>query len=133
VTIRQAVTHAVDVLRRRGWSPEAIGRLIMHQTSQTTLDGAVREINRLWGKAVCHRGNTAYNVADWGNVATNSHFLAFWEDARAGRVSAGDRVVFGVSGSGQTVGTALYVCDDLPDRLRDDAPPRALASLYAAT
>src|SRR5262249_8871957 len=51
---------------------------------------------------------------------TNSHFLAFWEDARAGRLRGGDRVLFGVSGSGQTVGTALYVCDDLPDRLRQD-------------
>jgi 3-oxoacyl-[acyl-carrier-protein] synthase III len=55
-------------------------------------------------------------------VATNSHFLAFWEDARAGRINGGDRVLFGVSGSGQTVGTALYVCDDLPDRLRHNAP-----------
>ena len=38
-----------------------------------------------------------------------------------GRVRSGDRVVFGISGSGQTVGTALYTLDDLPDRLREKA------------
>src|SRR5262249_10795762 len=32
------------------------------------------------------------------------------------------------SGSGQTVGTALYVCDDLPDRLRRDAGAHRLVN-----
>src|SRR5262249_24245223 len=41
---------------------------------------------------------------------------------QAGRFGSGDRLVFAVSGSGQTVGTALYVFDDLPERLRQPAP-----------
>jgi 3-oxoacyl-[acyl-carrier-protein] synthase III len=41
-------------------------------------------------------------------------------------------VLFGVSGSGQTVGTALYTFDDLPDRLRrNSTPARAPARVPA--
>ncbi len=118
VTIRQAVSHAVEVLRRKHWDPETVDALVMHQTSETTLDGAVREINRALGKPVCSRSNTVYNVAERGNTATNSHFLAIYERIQAGDLEAGDRVLFAVSGSGQTVGTALYLLDDLPKRLR---------------
>src|SRR5262249_13365826 len=37
----------------------------------------------------------------------------------------GQRLLFGISGSGQTVGTALYTLDDLPERIRQGVkPPR---------
>ena len=71
VTIKQAVNHALEVLRRNQWDLGKVDSLVIHQTSETTLDGAVREINRAVGKPVCHRGNTIYNVADRGNTATN--------------------------------------------------------------
>jgi 3-oxoacyl-[acyl-carrier-protein] synthase III len=122
VTIKQAVSHAAEVLRRQHWDTQTVKGLVIHQTSETTLDGAVQEINRALGKTVCHRGNTLYNVAERGNTATNTHFLAVWEAIQAGRFGSGDRLVFAVSGSGQTVGTALYVFDDLPVRLRQPAP-----------
>lgn len=118
VAIKQEVKHAVEVLRRNHWDPETIDALIMHQTSETTLDGAVREINRAFGKEVCHRGNTIYNVAERGNMATNTHAVALWERIQAGDIEPGDRTFFAVSGSGQTVGAALYIFDDLPERLR---------------
>jgi 3-oxoacyl-[acyl-carrier-protein] synthase III len=44
-------------------------------------------------------------------VALKDHILS-------NRIQSGDRTVFGISGSGQTVGAALYTFDDLPDRLR---------------
>ncbi len=125
VTIHQAVAHALGTLRRRGWDPGSIDHLMMHQTSETTLDGAVREINKAAGRTVCHRGNTVYNLAERGNTATNSHLVALMDNIRAGVIQPGARVVFGVSGSGQTVGTATYTLDDLPDRLRRPANPPA--------
>jgi amino acid adenylation domain-containing protein len=124
VTIKQAVGHAAEVLRRKRWDPQTVKGLVIHQTSETTLDGAVQEINRALGKPVCDRGNTLYNVAERGNTATNTHFLAVYEAIQAGRFATGDRLVFAVSGSGQTVGTALYTFDDLPERLRLPAPER---------
>jgi 3-oxoacyl-[acyl-carrier-protein] synthase III len=130
VTLRQAVGHAVEVLRRKQWSFDEVDALIVHQTSSTTLDGAMEEINRVVGKTVCHKGNMVYNVAERGNTATNTHLLALWERIHSGDLHPGDRVVFAVSGSGQTVGTALYVFDDLPDRLRQ--PPRRNGHVAAA-
>jgi amino acid adenylation domain-containing protein len=132
VTIKQAVGHAAEVLRRRRWDAQTVKGLVIHQTSETTLDGAVQEINRALGQAVCHRGNTLYNVAERGNTATNTHFLAVWEAIQAGRFASGDRLVFAVSGSGQTVGTSLYVLDDLPERLRQSAPAGQLAAARQA-
>lgn len=129
VTIKQAVGHAAEVLQRRNWDAQTVKGLVIHQTSETTLDGAVQEINRALGKTVCHRGNTLYNVAERGNTATNTHFLAVWEAIQKGRFEPGDRLVFAVSGSGQTVGTALYVLDDLPIRLRQPALTRQLATV----
>ncbi len=37
---------------------------------------------------------------------------------RNGRIKTGDNVLFGITGSGQTIGTGVYTFDDLPDRLR---------------
>ena len=91
----------------------------MHQTSETTIDGAVREINKSFGRTVCDRKNTIYNLAERGNNATNSHFVALRDAIDAGVVRPGGRVLFGISGSGLTVGTALYTFDDLPERLRN--------------
>ncbi len=127
VTIKQAVGHAAEMLRRRRWDLDTVKGLVIHQTSETTLDGAVQEINRALGQPFCHRGNTLYNVAERGNTATNTHFLAVYEAIQAGRFAAGERLVFAVSGSGQTVGTALYTFDDLPERLRQPPRPREAA------
>ncbi len=44
--------------------------------------------------------------------------LALWDSIQNGRVGNNDEILFLISGSGQTTGTALYTCDDLPDRLR---------------
>jgi 3-oxoacyl-[acyl-carrier-protein] synthase III len=82
----------------------------------------------LIGAGICRRENTIVNVAERGNTATTTHLLALHDQILSGRVNPGDRVVFGISGSGQTVGTALYTLDDLPDRLRRKAAGRPARS-----
>jgi amino acid adenylation domain-containing protein len=122
LTIKQAVSHAVRTIEKRGWPIESIDHVIMHQTSRTTIEGAVREINQVVGRTVCHRGNTIDDLTERGNTATNSHWVALMDNIRAGVIEPGARILFGVSGSGQTVGTALYTFDDLPERLRNPSP-----------
>jgi amino acid adenylation domain-containing protein len=117
ITIHQAVQHAHETLTLRNWQLESIAQFIMHQTSETTLSGALREINRMACREVCHRGNTSFNLAELGNTATNTHMLALAAAIRNGQITAGSKVVFAVSGSGQTVGTALYTFDQAPERL----------------
>jgi amino acid adenylation domain-containing protein len=121
VTIRAAVGHSLRTLDRWGWKADSLDQIIMHQTSATTLDGAVGQINRILGRTVCDRHNTMYDLAERGNTATNSHFVAVRDAIRAGALKTGSRVLFAISGSGQTVGTALYTFDDLPERVRQSA------------
>jgi 3-oxoacyl-[acyl-carrier-protein] synthase III len=90
----------------------------MHQTSKNTLNDTAREINRRFGREVCTRANTVNNLASRGNTASTSHFVALMDNVLAGRIASGQKLVFGISGSGLTTGTAIYALDDLPDRLR---------------
>jgi 3-oxoacyl-[acyl-carrier-protein] synthase III len=122
LAIQQSVVHSAHVLQRAGWEPDSFQHLIMHQTSEMALNSAAKAINTRFGRKVCHDGNIVLNLADRGNTATTSHFLALAETMASGRVKSGDRVVFAISASGVTMGTALYTLDDLPDRMRSGAP-----------
>jgi 3-oxoacyl-[acyl-carrier-protein] synthase III len=132
VTIKEAVKHCLEALDRNRWAPEALKWLIMHQTSAMTLDGATAAINQAKGRQVAHRGNTIYHLAQRGNTATNSHFLAVRENIDSGRIAPGDKVFFAVSGSGQVVGSALYTFDDLPTRLAGASSPARPANAALA-
>jgi 3-oxoacyl-[acyl-carrier-protein] synthase III len=130
--VKQGARHALGMLRQAGWPPESFQHLIMHQTSTTSLTNAIREINSLFNKKVCHEGNTINNLSERGNTATNTHFVALMDNILNHRINSGDKVIFGITGSGQTIGTALYTLDDLPDRCRrtnlDDPSSQAVAS-----
>lgn len=116
--IKSGAKHAIDSLDRAGWSNVSFQHLIMHQTSSMTLNSARREINRLMKNQVCHDGNTIYNLRQRGNTASTSHFISIADHIRSANIKSGDKIVFSISASGLTTGTALYVFDDLPDRLR---------------
>jgi 3-oxoacyl-[acyl-carrier-protein] synthase III len=119
---RHGSEQALNTLRRAGWSAESFDHLIMHQTSRTALNSATRAINQLMRGRVCHEGNTIDNLERRGNTATTTHFVALADGIRSGRIRSGDRIIFAVSGSGLTLGTALYTLDDLPDRFRGARP-----------
>ncbi len=118
VNIQQAVTHAAHVLRRSKVSPAAFQHIIMHQTSKMTINDAAREINSHFGQEICNQDNVIYNLAERGNTATTTHFVALMDHILSNKIRSGDNVIFGITGSGATIGTALYTFDDLPERLR---------------
>jgi 3-oxoacyl-[acyl-carrier-protein] synthase III len=129
VAIKQGAMHAAHVLRERGWLDGRVDHLIMHQTSESALKGALRELNGVLGATYFDAENTIFNVAERGNTASTSHFVALHDHIASGRIQSGDRVVFGISASGQTTGTALCTLDDLPERLRSGRPaPKAQAN-----
>ncbi|MEE8134362.1 MAG: 3-oxoacyl-[acyl-carrier-protein] synthase III C-terminal domain-containing protein [Gemmatimonadales bacterium] len=119
---RHGSDHALRTLRDAGWSPTDFHHLIMHQTSRTAMTSATRAINHLMKRRVCHEGNTIDNLERRANTATTTHFVALHDNIRNGRIRSGDRVLFAISGSGLTIGTALYTLDDLPDRIAGDTP-----------
>ena len=118
VAVRYSVTHAKHTLDNSRYRPEQIQRLIMHQTSERSLLDGAKAINKAFKKKVSTKENTINNLAHRGNTASTSHMVALWDNTLNGTIQSGENVVFGITGSGQTIGTAIYTFDDLPDRLR---------------
>jgi amino acid adenylation domain-containing protein len=118
VAVKRTVPYVAAVMQRRGWRPEHCDHIIMHQTSAASIKDGVAAINKMAGHVVAHPGNTIVNLAERGNTASTTHFVALKDHILGNRIKSGDNVVFGITGSGQTVGAALYTFDDLPDRLR---------------
>ena len=118
IAVKAAVPYVAGVMRRHGWRPEHSDHIVMHQTSESSLNDAVGAVNRMFGEGSANPGNTIYNLVERGNTASTTHFVALKDHILSNRIRSGDNAVFGISGSGQVVGAALYTFDDLPDRLR---------------
>jgi 3-oxoacyl-[acyl-carrier-protein] synthase III len=115
--VKRTVPYVAAVMQRHGWRPDLCDHILMHQTSEASINDAVFAVNRMFGHAAAHSGNVINNLAERGNTASTTHFVALSDQIRANRIKSGDNVVFGISGSGTTVGTALYTFDDLPARM----------------
>ncbi|MEB3020582.1 non-ribosomal peptide synthetase [[Mycobacterium] crassicus] len=118
IAVKHSVPYVAAVMQRHGWRPETADQLLMHQTSEASINDAILTINRVFGAGAASRANTICNLAERGNTATTTHFVALYDYITAGRINSGDNVVLSITGSGQTIGTGLYTFDDLPDRMR---------------
>ncbi len=118
VAIKSGAEHSLAALDKADWQPDGFEHLIMHQTSKLTLNSARKEINKLLKSPVFDDENTVNNLEERGNTASTAHFIALADKIRDSKIQSGDKVAFGISASGLTIGTALYVLDDLPDRMR---------------
>jgi amino acid adenylation domain-containing protein len=117
VITQQGIDHWTRTAQRKNWALSDVKHMIPHQVSQTTIVSGFNEMRKRSGIEVPIE-TVISNVAERGNTATTSHWVAVWDHTHSGRIQSGDNVMFGVSGSGITVGTGLYRFDDLPDRLR---------------
>jgi 3-oxoacyl-[acyl-carrier-protein] synthase III len=115
--VRHAVSHAQETLARLGHSMADVDRFVPHQTSRLAIQAAIRRVNRIFGGPVLHADNVIDNLADHGNTSTTTHMLALHDASVDGRVRSGQRLLFEITGSGLSVGTAVYSLDDLPRRL----------------
>ncbi len=121
--IQPGAALCLSILKKGNWLPEVqFDYLLMHQTSSTTIADARREFNAQYQKQIATKENMIDNIAHRGNTATTSHWVALVDRAKKGEIKNGDKVVFGISGSGHTLGAALYTFDDLPDRIRENRP-----------
>jgi 3-oxoacyl-[acyl-carrier-protein] synthase III len=118
--IEHTAQHAAHVLRESSQALDDFRHIIPHQTSRMSIKEGISEIARVFDKNL--EGTLIDNVAHRGNTASTSHFVALMDQILDRRINSRDNVMFCFSGSGITVGTALYTLDDLPDRLR--ATPR---------
>ena len=103
--VPHAATHAQFVLGRNGRPLHDVDHIIPHQTSRLTMEGAVDEMKRRFNQDFS--GRLINNLAQRGNTATTSHMLALRDSILDRRIRSGDDILFSISGSGQTTGTAL--------------------------
>ena len=116
--IKQSVSHVFHVLEQLQQPVDAFQHIIPHQTSKISIDEVARETNRVHNREVCSDRNMINNLAERGNTASTSHFVALKDNIVNNRIATGENLIFSITASGLNVGTALYTLDDLPDRLR---------------
>ncbi|MDN3667766.1 3-oxoacyl-[acyl-carrier-protein] synthase III C-terminal domain-containing protein [Echinicola jeungdonensis] len=117
VGIKSGAQQSIQLLQKAGWLPDRFQHLILHQTSKTSLKSARDEINKIFNHSILNDQNTINNLENRGNTASTSHFIALSDQIRNNKIKSGDKVIFGITASGLTTGTALYTFDDLPNRL----------------
>jgi len=115
VATRPGLDHALALLERHDLTGDACDRFIMHQASSTTIRNAQRELKRLLGEEICTPENTVDNLLRRGNTSSTTHFVALWDEMARGKIKPDQRLMFNISASGLTLGTAIYNMDDLPD------------------
>ena len=130
-SIDHVVTHLTETLRSAGWQPQTVAHLIPHQTSAATLVSGLKRINERLKPDAIPLDRYRINLAERGNTATTTQFLAIHDAMAAGEIRNGDRAAFCITGSGLVVGTALYTFDDLPDRVRQRGAPALRGSAPA--
>jgi len=118
IGIKETIRHSEHIVNRNGWSLDDCQHIIMHQTSESSLRSAARVISDLVQDPNPYESKVIYNIAQRGNTATTTHFVAVSDNILNNRIKSGDKVLFGITGSGMSIGTALYTFDDLPDRIR---------------
>jgi 3-oxoacyl-[acyl-carrier-protein] synthase III len=116
--IREAEIHLGNIIKRAKWPLEQIDKIIMHQTSIKSIKSGMEAINRIFKKKVCDENNTVINIPERGNTASTTHLVALNDCFKNQKIQSGDSVLFCITASGLTVGTALYTFDDLPERIR---------------
>ena len=116
--VKRLLPYTAAVMNRHGWQLEQCDHIVIHQTSKASLNDAVVAMNRLFGHPIGHPANVVNNLAERGNTASTTHFIALSDQIRANRINPGDNALFSISGTGQTIGAALYTFDDLPARMR---------------
>ena len=120
VAMKQGTNYALNMLDKTGWKADECQQLIMHQTSRMTLNSARNEINNVLKNEVFNDDNAINNLGERGNTASTSHMVAVADQIRKNKIQSGDKIIFSIAASGLTVGTALYIFDNLPDRIRQD-------------
>jgi amino acid adenylation domain-containing protein len=118
VNMKQAISHAGHIIDRAKLPYNSFQHIIVHQTSKTTIQDVANAFNRYFGAEVCKQETVIDNIVERGNTATTTHMIALMDHIRNGTIQTGQSLLFGITGSGATIGTAIYTLDGLPDRIR---------------
>ncbi|HEV1997670.1 MAG TPA: 3-oxoacyl-[acyl-carrier-protein] synthase III C-terminal domain-containing protein [Candidatus Dormibacteraeota bacterium] len=102
-----------EVLRMSGLDLADVDYVIPHQTSSRAIRKGLKALTERLGSSP---GHIVDNLADYGNTASTSHFVALHRYLQEGRFKKGDRVVLLALASGLEVGVVSFTMDDMVER-----------------
>ena len=112
VALEDSPPLLADALEETGLSFADVDYLIPHQTSARAIRKGARELAARLGMAP---KNVVENVAERGNTASTTHFVALYEYLEAGRFKPGDEILLLSLASGLEVGVVIFRMDELVD------------------
>ena len=112
VAIEDSPPLVADALEESGLSLADVDYLIPHQTSARAIRKAAREFATRLGMSPKHFVD---NVAERGNTASTTHFVALYEYLEAGKFKNGDEILLLSLASGLEVGVVIFRMDALVD------------------
>jgi len=114
VAIRSAVPTMKKVLDRAGISSFAdVDHTIPHQTSVRAIRAGTKHVRDELGAM---SKNVVYNLEEFGNTASTTHFVALHRCLEQRLFDPGDRVMLIAYASGLTVGAMVFAIDDITER-----------------
>lgn len=113
---REAINYAAPTIRRAlersGWGIEEIDVLIPHQTSVRAIHAGRKQLTPVLGGFARKVVN---NLAEFGNTASTTHFVALHRWLCEGRLRPTDRVMLLGFASGLVIGALTFTVGRLPE------------------
>ncbi len=113
VAIEDSPPLLADALEETGLSLADVDYVIPHQTSARAIRQGTREITARLGMLP---KSVVDNIAERGNTASTTHFVALYEYLEAGRFKPGDEILLLSHASGLEAGIVIFRMDELVER-----------------
>jgi 3-oxoacyl-[acyl-carrier-protein] synthase-3 len=113
VAIDSAHPTLLAALEKSGISIRDVDWLIPHQTSVRAIRAGTKHIGARVGGVPKH---IVYNLEEFGNTASTTHFVALQRGLEEGRFRPGERILLLVFASGVVCGALLFTMDELCER-----------------
>ena len=110
VAIGSSHPTLLAALEKTGITIRDVDWLIPHQTSVGAIRDGTKHIGARVGGVPKH---IVYNLADFGNTASTTHFVALHRYLDEGRFQPGDRILLLAFASGVVCGALIFTMDEL--------------------
>ena len=115
--IEAAVPTIQKALSKSGLRFDQIDHAIPHQTSERSIRTGIRQATKEIGSVA---RNVVYNVEEYGNTASTTHFVALYKLLHERRFEVGNRILLACYASGIVVGAMIFTMDELVEKYGRD-------------
>ena len=100
-------------LEKSGLSFDQLDYVIPHQTSRASIYSGEKRFSAYFDTSP---GKVVYNLEEYGNTASTSHFLALYRFLQEKRFRQGDRIMLMGFASGLVIGAVIFTMTEMVER-----------------